>query len=256
MCRQQSVYAFATRFFIIGWTCTHESQGGCDDVKRSFSYFTILTYWGIAFYFLVAAIHTLTYAIRGRPLLDSFPRPLQALHSLFYTTIVTFPFLVTIVYWVLLYENPWFTSEFLAWSNISQHGLNSLFALFEIFISRTNPMLWVHIVWLILILAGYLGVAFITLASQGWYTYSFLDHDEVGGRGIVAGYVFGILVGTIIVFCIVWGIVWVRRWLTEKKLGMEGKFAHQRHRVDVEMDAHGNKYARGGRDAQDRAYAL
>lgn len=117
-------------------------------------------------------------------------------------------------------------------------------------------MLWVHIVWLILILAGYLGVAFITLATQGWYTYSFLDHDEVGGRGIVAGYVFGILVGTIIVFCIVWGIVWVRRWLTEKKLGMEGKFAHQRQRVDVEMDGNGNKYARGGRDAQDRAYAL
>lgn len=117
-------------------------------------------------------------------------------------------------------------------------------------------MPWVHIVWLILLLAGYLGVAFITLATQGWYTYSFLDHDEVGGRGIVAAYVAGILVGTIIVFCIVWGIVWIRRWLTEKKLRMEGKFATQFRRGDVEMNGTGNKYTFGRSEAQDRAYAL
>ena len=169
---------------------------------------------------------------------------------------MTFPFLVTIVYWVILYKNPWFKSEFQAWSNVSQHGLNSLFALFEIFVPRTSPMLWVHIVWLILILAGYLGVAFITLATQGWYTYNFLDHDKVGGRGVVAGYVFGILIGTIIVFCIVWGVVWVRRWLTEKKLRMEGKFAKQPHHGDIEMNGAGTKYNHVSQDAQDRAYAL
>ncbi|KAH7156566.1 hypothetical protein EDB81DRAFT_395366 [Dactylonectria macrodidyma] len=250
-----ALYAFVTRFFIIGWTCTHDSLGGCAAVRLSFSYFTILTYWGIAFYFLVASIHTLTYAIRGRPLLDSFPRPLQALHALFYSTIVTYPFLVTIVYWVVLYDGPWFTVEFTAWSNVSQHGLNSLFALFEIFVPRTNPPLWVHIPWLILILALYLALAFVTYATQGVYVYNFLDYKEVNGRGIVAAYVFGIAVGIVIIFCVVWGLIRLRKWVTETKLGMEGKFAGQPVADDSEMNAIGNKYATGpSSETPDRLY--
>lgn len=249
-----SLYAFVTRFFIIGWTCTHDSLGGCSAVRLSFSYFTILTYWGIAFYFLFAAIHTLTYAIRGRPLLDSFPRPLQALHALFYSTIVTYPFLVTIVYWVVLYDGPWFTVEFNAWSNISQHGLNSAFALFEIIIPRTNQPLWVHIPWLILILALYLGLAFITYATRGVYVYSFLDYRK-NGRGIVAAYIIGIAVGIVIIFCIVWCLIWLRKWVTETKMGKEGKFAAPPHDNDVEMNRMENKHAIGSNsETPDRLY--
>ncbi|KAM0299919.1 hypothetical protein HYE67_005778 [Fusarium culmorum] len=249
-----SVYAFVTRFFIIGWTCSHDDLGGCRDVGRSFSYFTILTYWGIAFYFAVAALHTVTYAIRGRSLLDSFPRPLKALHALFYSTVTTYPFLVTIVYWVVLYKGPWFPVEFNAWSNISQHGLNSLFALFEIIVPRTNPPQWVHIAWLIFILALYLALAYLTHATQGFYVYNFLDYQDVGGRGIVAGYIIGIAVGIVIIFCIVWCIIWVRRWLTETKLGMDGKFASQpADNNDIELA--GNKHSiRNNPEAQDRVY--
>ncbi|RMJ13270.1 hypothetical protein CDV36_007044 [Fusarium kuroshium] len=251
-----SIYAFVTRFFIIGWTCTHSEVGGCEEVRHSFSYFTILTYWGIAFYFAFAAIHTFTYALRGRPLLDSFPRPLQALHALFHSTIITYPFLVTIVYWVVLYKGEWFTITFSAWSNVSQHGLNSLFALFEIFIPRTNPPEWVHIPWLILILALYLALAYITQATEGFYVYSFLDHNDVGGRGIVAAYIIGIAVGIVVIFCIVWCIIWLRRWVTETKLGMDGKFAKQPDNAnDIEMSAAANKYAIGSApEAPDRMY--
>ncbi|KAM0441217.1 hypothetical protein ACHAPT_000523 [Fusarium lateritium] len=250
-----SVYAFVTRFFIIGWTCTHSSLGGCTEVRHSFSYFTILTYWGIAFYFAVAALHTLTYALRARPLLDSLPRPLQALHALFYSTIVTYPFLVTIVYWVVLYKGVWFTVTFSAWSNVSQHGLNSLFALFEILVPRTNPPEWVHIPWLILILALYLALAYITQATEGFYVYNFLDHNEVGGRGIVAAYIIGIAVGIVVIFCIVWCVIWFRRWVTETKLGLDGKFAKQPDNNDIEMTSAANKYAIGSApEAPDRLY--
>lgn len=80
-------------------------------------------------------------------------------------------------------------------------------------------------------------MAFITLADQGWYTYSFLDHDEIGGRGYVAAYVLGIAVSIVIVFCLVWGAIWVRRWVTETKLGLDGRFAEQRSRgSDAEMN--------------------
>lgn len=232
----QSLYAFTTRFFILGYYCTHESLGGCRVAAQSFSYFTILTYWGLAFYFLVSATHTFTYALTGRPLLARLPRSLQALHSLYYSTVVAFPPLVTIVYWVVLYKNKGFAEEFSAWENVSQHGLNSLFALFEIFVPRTEIMPWVHIPWLVLILVAYLSVAFITLADQGWYTYNFLDWEKIGGRQFVAAYVLGIAVGIIVLFCLVKGLVWLRVWVTETKLGMKGKFAqHGTVRGDLEM---------------------
>ncbi|PNY24920.1 Uncharacterized protein TCAP_05141 [Tolypocladium capitatum] len=239
------IYAFATLLFIIGWTCAHAPLGGCLAVRQSFSYFTVLTYWGLAFYFLVAALHTLTYALTGRPLLDRFPHPLQALHALFYTSIVTFPFLVTIVYWAILYKNPWFPREFDAWHNVSQHALNSLFALFELVVARTAPPPPVHLVWLIAVLLAYLAVAYITLAAQGFYTYSFLDHDAVGGRGYVAAYIVGIAVGIVVIFGIVYGLIFLRRWVTETKLGMEGRFASQPVRGDdAEMNTIGRKGAR------------
>ncbi|POR35484.1 hypothetical protein TPAR_04302 [Tolypocladium paradoxum] len=238
----QCVYAFTTLLFIIGWTCAHASLGGCLAVRQSFSFFTVLTYWGLAFYFLAAALHTLAYALTGRPLLDRLPRPLQALHALFYTTAVTFPFLVTLVYWAVLYKPPWFPRQFDAWRNVSQHALNSLFALFELVVPRTAPPPPVHVVWLLAVLLAYLAVAYITLAAQGFYTYSFLDHDAVGGRGYVAAYVVGIALGIVVVFGLVYGLIVLRRWVTETKLGMEGKFAGQPERSDdAEMNIIGHK---------------
>ncbi|KAJ4165195.1 hypothetical protein LMH87_006837 [Akanthomyces muscarius] len=226
-----SVYAFTTLFFNIGWSCTHADTGGCRTARRSFSFFTVLTYWGLAFYFAVAAAHTLSYLRSGGrdSLLARLPRPLQALHALFYTSVVTLPFLVTIVYWGVLFSGPWFARRYDAWSNVSEHALNSVLALFELLLARAAPPLWAHALWLIVILLAYLAVAFITLADQGWYTYSFLDHDSVGGRGYVAAYVFGIAVGILVIFLVVWGLIHLRVWVTEKKLGMEGKFAGGRH---------------------------
>ncbi|OAQ76500.1 alpha beta hydrolase fold-1 protein [Purpureocillium lilacinum] len=222
-----SVYAFVTLFFIIGWECTHDAAGGCRVARQSFSYFTVLTYWGLAFYLLAAAVHTGTYALTGRPLLDRLPQPLRALHSLFYTTVVTLPFLVTIVFWAVIYKGAWFPTVFEGWHNVSQHAMNSLFALFELVVPRTAPPNPVHLLWLILILLGYLAVAYVTLADQGFYTYSFLDHDAVGGRGYVAAYAFGIAVAIVIIFGVAYGLIWLRRWVTETKLGVEGKLAEQ-----------------------------
>ena len=88
-------------------------------IGREFSTFTVLTYWGILFYSLVAGTHTLVYALRGRSWLDAWPKPLQVLHSFLYTTVVTLPFLVTIVYWAVLYDGTWFPVMFDGWSNVS-----------------------------------------------------------------------------------------------------------------------------------------
>lgn len=220
---RQALYALFTSIFILGWECTH-APDRCASSRARFSYFTVLTYWGLTFYFLVSSLHTFSYARTGTPLLARFPRPLQALHSAFYTTIVVYPFLVTVVYWATLYSGTWFPTAFAGWSNVSQHMLNSVFAVFEIVVPRTDPPPAVHMVWLVLVLAGYLGLAYVTHAAQGWYPYSFLDP----GRAKVGVYVVGILVGSLVVFGVVWGVVWGRRWVTEKKMGRTGKFARGR----------------------------
>lgn len=110
-----SLYAFTTIFVIFGWNDAHD---GAQRSRRSFSYFTNLTYWGLAFYFLVSGLHTLSYARSGKSWLQTWPRALQAAHAVFYTTVITFPFLVTIVYWAILYSDPWFPVVFQAWSNV------------------------------------------------------------------------------------------------------------------------------------------
>jgi hypothetical protein len=95
-------------------------------IGHSFSYFTELSYWGIAFYTLVAGAHGVVYALRGRTWLGSWPRLLQALHGFYYTTIVTFPFLVTIVYWSILSPNPWYPVGVDRWRDVSLPDAPSL----------------------------------------------------------------------------------------------------------------------------------
>ncbi|KAI0003447.1 hypothetical protein F4779DRAFT_630724 [Xylariaceae sp. FL0662B] len=220
-----SLYAFTTLLFNIGYECARPALGGCKTARASFSFFTVLTYWGLAFYLAFSAAHTLGYARRNRAPLDRWPRPLQALHSLLYTTAVTYPFLVTVVYWAVLFgpDSAWFPTAYQAWSNVSQHALNSFFALLELVLPRTAPPPWIHLLWLIVILALYLALAYLTRATKGFYTYPFLD-PGVTGR-LVAAYVFGIAVAIVVVFALVHGFVWLRRWLTETKWGMGGRFA-------------------------------
>ncbi|KAL8417796.1 hypothetical protein RB594_001430 [Gaeumannomyces avenae] len=215
----QSLYAFVTSFVSLGWLCGHES---CESASREFSYFTVITYWGLAFYFLVSAIHTATYAKSGRPLLDVFPRPLQAVHSLFYTTICVFPLIVTVVYWGILFTRP-FDDTFSWWSNVSRHAMNAGFALFEVIFPRTALPPWIHILWLLVVLCLYLALAYLTHATRGFYVYPFLDPSKGSGR--LAGYVCGIAVSCVVFFLLVRGLIWVRTWASETKFGMSGKFS-------------------------------
>lgn len=87
-----SLYAFTVLFFHIGWRCTHDA---CKASGQSFSYFTVLGYWGLAFYFAFAAAHTASYRWKGTPWLEKWPSSMRWLHSLLYATVTVFPFIVT-----------------------------------------------------------------------------------------------------------------------------------------------------------------
>ena len=55
------------------------------------------------------------------------------------------------------------------------HALNSVFAGLEIILPRSDPHPWLLLVPMIVILALYLGLAYLTHATEGFYVYSFLN---------------------------------------------------------------------------------
>jgi hypothetical protein len=229
-----SLYAFVTTFTIYGYNGSH---GRPDESEHSFSYFTDLTFWGLAFYMAFSAVHTYSYWLRGRPYLAAWPRALQEAHSMFYSTIVVFPWMVTIVYWALLYSE--FRTPFQTWTNTSQHALNAACALFEIIFPRTAPPRFLHIITLIVILGLYLGLAYVTYATDNFFVYDFLD-TRTNSPGKVAGYIVGIGIGTVIIFLIVRYLIVFRIWVTEKKLGKRGKTTSRGERGYVRDDAEKN----------------
>ncbi|KAI0474560.1 hypothetical protein F4859DRAFT_72758 [Xylaria cf. heliscus] len=244
-----SLYAFTTLLFNIGYNCARPSLGGCDTSRDAFSYFTVLSYWGLGFYFLVSAYHTFMYRRRGVAPLNSWPRALQWLHSAFYSTATTFPFLVVIVFWALLSSPTTLATSYSAWSNVSQHILNSVFAATEIVLPRTTPAPWDHLPLQIFLLALYLALAYLTHATKGFYTYSFLDVAKQGS--LVAAYVFGIAIGICILFTVVQGLIWLRLWITEEKLDYDGVLIQktapgQGGAADIEADAGSSRV--GGAD--------
>jgi hypothetical protein len=109
--------------------------------------------------------------------------------------------------------------------------------LFEIIIPRTSTLPWLNIVPIILILALYLGLAFLTYATDGFYVYPFLDLQK-NSSGFVGGMIIGILVVAIIVFVIVRYLIVLRVWVTEKKLGRVGNFSTRKREslVDEEVE--------------------
>jgi hypothetical protein len=126
----------------------------------------------------------------------------------------------TVVFWGVIFSG--FSDEFDVWSNASEHALNSVFAFFEIVVPRTEKTPKLHTIPVVIILALYLGLAYVTVATDHFYVYAFLD-PYYHSQGVIAGYIIGILIGTLIMFFIVHFLIKFRRWLTEDKMGMTGK---------------------------------
>ncbi|KIK53831.1 hypothetical protein GYMLUDRAFT_232565 [Collybiopsis luxurians FD-317 M1] len=220
-----AVYTFITLLVILIYDSVVTHDG-----NSYFSYFTELTYIGICSYYWASFTQTFVYAIRLRRApnkapeypLQRWPRILQLLHVMLGTTVVSFPILVTIVFWALLASPSVFATPFSAWSNISIHALNTAWSLFEMVGTNSPPPRWLMIPLIIIILALYLGLAYITYATQGFYTYSFLDPSE--GKAHLAGYIIGIAVAGCIVFTLAKTIMWTRAKVAPSKgIEVEGE---------------------------------
>ncbi|EJF62613.1 hypothetical protein BD309DRAFT_955275 [Dichomitus squalens] len=186
------------------------------DAGTFFSYFTHLSYIGLIAYMYAAGVQTLCYALnrrKGYPL-QQWPRVLQHLHILLYSTITTYPMVVTVIFWALLSDSDTFSTTLNAWFNISEHAMNTGYALFEILLTNAGPSPWWHLPACVAMLACYLGVAYITHATQGFYTYSFLDPGKEHAK--LAGYIIAVGVAECVAFVLARGLTWIRMRLSRR----------------------------------------
>jgi len=87
--------------------------------------------------------------------------------------------------------------------------------IFEITLTNVGPLPWIDMPATVVVLACYLGIAYITHATQGIYTYSFLDPQKQGK--LLAAYIIGIAVGQCIIFLVVTGVIHLRQWIVQRK---------------------------------------
>jgi cytochrome bd-type quinol oxidase subunit 2 len=86
-----SLYIFTSIITILALRANDKT----DPSGHYFSYFTSLTFFGLAFYFAFSAFHSWTFWRRGLPALSHWGVVLQQLQSIFYSTIVVYPYIVT-----------------------------------------------------------------------------------------------------------------------------------------------------------------
>ncbi|KAF8549547.1 hypothetical protein OG21DRAFT_1421097 [Imleria badia] len=151
-------------FAVYTFTTTTVTLALSQDPDSYLSYFTDLTYIGLVAYFCASGIQAVALVLLDRESypLQTWPRVLQLLHVLLHSTIIVLPIIVTAVFWSLLASSATFETPYSTWTNVSQHVMNTTFVLFEILFTHSGPSSWTHLIPLLLILACYLGVAYIT----------------------------------------------------------------------------------------------
>ncbi|KAH8716861.1 hypothetical protein GQ44DRAFT_730385 [Phaeosphaeriaceae sp. PMI808] len=221
------IYSFTTIFTCYTWLAHRTATIHLKDVNigsytiqqsdgaigQSFSFFTYLTFWSLGFYFLVSSIHTFMYVYRQSTWLHSWPKPLQLAHSLYYSSITSFPFLVTIVFWGTM-NSGWPAGRFEQWINVSVHGLNSVFAIVEILLPATAPPPLSHLSVVLLVLSIYLGLAYLTRYTQGFYVYEWMNPAH--GKASIVLHVLGYAGSIIAIYVIVHYAIIGRNLIAQK----------------------------------------
>lgn len=100
--------------------------------------------------------------------------------------------------------------------------MNAVFASVELVLPRTDPLPWVHAIWVLLFLALYFALAYLTFATQHFFVYSFFDSSRIG-RGSIVKWVFVVAAMTVAIFLAVKSVIWIRRLVTESFLGISRK---------------------------------
>ncbi|KAI8866676.1 hypothetical protein GQ42DRAFT_127889 [Ramicandelaber brevisporus] len=165
-----------------------------------YAFFTVLSYVGLTSYMVTATVHTgvAAFAANRYYLFDALPRFLSdILFWLLYETAIPYSFIVTLVYWSVLYQPKDQPNALATWFNVSVHALNFAIALVEMIFNRMI-MKRSHVLYFCIPAALYLCLAWTLYGAYGVFTYPFLDF--VHHHGAVAGVVVGLMAGFVLVF--------------------------------------------------------
>ncbi|KAH8829485.1 hypothetical protein DL96DRAFT_1814695 [Flagelloscypha sp. PMI_526] len=175
------------------------------------SYLSCLQLIGLTSYLTSSAVQSWFYVLKETcPLTSSWPLLLLRLHYVLLATVLVIPFVVTVTYWTILVTPEKLDNTEKVWKNVSVHVCNSVYVVFEIFLTNIPPPPWLHLFAPLACLSMYLGVAYITHATQGFYTYPFLDPTHPKKLAI---FIPCIGAATIIAFIFVKYIITYRRHL-------------------------------------------
>jgi hypothetical protein len=155
-------------------------------------------------YLSCAAFHTIRYHLDSPSLLDQ-PHPFShALHSFSYTIAIMSPVEIVAVSLLDLTNGSWIkpsfrdSGSFNQWEVVSLCGVVPMIGLFEILAPRTNPMPFVHLLFIMLFQMVRLPLDYTALHKEV-VVHMVVPHATV----------------PIFVFCIMWMMIYSRKRLTE-----------------------------------------
>ncbi|KAG7090206.1 hypothetical protein E1B28_011809 [Marasmius oreades] len=209
-----ALYTTATLVFILAYDGTVTK-----DVQTDFSYLTDLTFIGICSYYWASLVQTVWYIRRGfegYPL-QNWGKTLQVLHLMLQNTVLNLPIIVTIGFWSLI-ATP-----------------SSVDTPVKLLFTNNPPPQWIFLPFMILILGLYTALAYVSHATQGFYSYEFLDPEKQ--HSLVAAYVLGIVIGEILIFAVVWGIMNLRGKVFPASVRKTGSDLETKGRDDYTYDS-------------------
>ncbi|KAG8790931.1 hypothetical protein FRC17_008833 [Serendipita sp. 399] len=95
--------------------------------------------------------------------------------------------------------------------------MNSVLVIIEFLFGRVRLYLGYWIVCII-VLALYLGMAYLVHETQNIWVYNFLDPHKENAH--VAAYIVGIPVAETVVFIVMWGLIHIRDWILPRGKGV------------------------------------
>lgn len=163
------------------------------DPTLYFSYFTVLTNLGIAFWYLAALF---------------VPRPLERASAL-RLTLTVYGLVTLLVYWIFLapthHPEGW---NF--WANLVLHlGVPLAMAAEDMLVPWPRLKLLTPL-WSLLFLVVYVAFVLVRGANTGWYPYFFFDQAQWGGWGLLFAFL-GFLLAVFVALAYGWRVAVHRR---------------------------------------------
>ncbi|KAF9976920.1 hypothetical protein BGZ73_007537 [Actinomortierella ambigua] len=192
-------------------------------------YFTNLTFIGLNTYMICTCIWSIGYLRRApadRAAWLNNRSPWWArLHQLLYSTIITFHFVVPIVFWTMLSMGMNKMTTLEKWQNVSVHAVDGVIAVSELIFNR-NFLVPRHSLFVAIVMLFYMFLTFVVYASDGTWVYPFLDWSK--GPKVAASYV-GIAVALFIIFFILMILHRMRNNWGERRSVVRELASHQQN---------------------------